>query len=370
MRFPIACGLVLAFATTARAQARFVASLDAASVVPPTTSTAGAYASFFLDPTDSVVYTVKSWLVAGTSASIHVGAPGANGALVATLTGGPSIWTGTTAPLSATDKVSLRTSGLYVEIDSAAFPSGELRGQIVPMPMLFGAHLTGDQETPAVATSAVGDAVFTVNSNRTITYSVTASGLTGTAAHIHTGAFGVSGNILFSLSGGPTKWNGTTPQMTRDQFATLQTDGLYVNVHTTANPNGEIRGQIVPSEFPYGVGSPGSVGLASLHAGGAVMRGGTIGITIDKGLPNGTGLLVMSLSDGNALLKTCPYLTGAPLLFLPTSLDAGGSGKVSGTVPDLPSSVDVYMQYFGFDAAAPNGAFYSTNAVLMSIFDY
>ncbi len=370
MRIPIACGLVLFVATAAQAQSRFVASLDGASVVPPSGSTAGAYGIFSLDASDKIVYEVKSWFVAGTGASIHVGAVGANGALVATLSGGPSIWTGTTAPLSASDKSSLRGSGLYVEIESAAFPSGELRGQIVPLPLLFGSHLTGDQETPAVATSATGDATFTVNSNRTITYSVVASGLSGTAAHIHTGAFGASGGVLFTLSGGPTKWSGTTAAMTRDQFATLQSDGLYVNVHTTANPNGEIRGQIVPSEFPYGVGSPGSAGIATLHAGGAAIRGGTLGITIDLGLPNGSGLLVLSLADGNATIKTCPFLVGAPVLFLPAALDAGGSGKISATVPDLSGSVDVYMQFFGFDPAAPNGAFYSTNGVLLSIFDY
>jgi hypothetical protein len=115
---------------------------------------------------------------------------------------------------------------------------------------------------------------------------------------------------------------------------------------------------------------PGSAGIASLHAGGAAMRGGTLGITIDSGLPNGAGLLVLSLTDGNSVLKTCPYLTGAPLLFLPVTLGGGGSGKLSGTVPDLPSSVDIYMQYFGFDASAPNGAFYSTNGLLLPIFDY
>ncbi len=158
--------------------------------------------------------------------------------------------------------------------------------------------------------------------------------------------------------------------MTRAQFATLQTDGLYVNVHTSANPNGEIRGQIVPSEITYGAAFPGSAGVASLHAGGAAMRGGTLGITIDSGLPNGGGLLILSLTDGNAILKSCPYLTGAPLLFLPVALDAGGSGKLSATVPDLPSSIDVYMQYFGFDPNSANGFYYSTNGLLLPLFDY
>jgi len=370
MRFSIACGLVLFLAPISRAQSLFGSELDGASVVPPTASTAGGYANFFLDATGALVYTVKSWSVTGTGASIHTGAVGANGPLLATLSGGPSIWTGTTSVLGATDIANLQSDGLYVEIDSAAFPAGELRGQISARPVLFGSHLTGDQETPAVVTAAFGDATFTVNSDLTISYVVAATGLTGTSAHIHSGAFGVGGSVLFPLAGGPTKWRGTTPAMTADQFAALQTDGLYVNVHTVANPNGEIRGQIVPSEITYGFGCPGSAGVATLHAGGAAMRGGTLGITIDGGLTNGAGLLILSLTDGNATIKTCPFLVGAPLLLLPVTLGAGGSGKLSATVPDLPSSVDVYMQYFGFDPGSANGFYYSTNGVHLPLFDY
>ncbi len=108
----------------------------------------------------------------------------------------------------------------------------------------YTATLTGAQETPAVVTAATGTATFTLNGDQTLTYNVTTSGLSGTAAHIHSGAAGVSGSILFPLSGGPSTWSGTTAAFTPAQIALLKRGGLYVNVHTTANPNGEIRGQI------------------------------------------------------------------------------------------------------------------------------
>jgi len=370
MRFVIACGLVLSLAVPSLAQSQFRADLDATQVVPPTQSSGDGFASVVLNANDTLTYTVKNVLVSGTGASIHTGAVGVNGPLLFTLSGGPTLWSGTTAALTPADKVNLRASGLYVQIDSAANPGGDIRGQIVPRPILFGAHLTGDQEVPPVGTSAMGDATFVVNSNGTITYNVTTTGLTGIVAHIHLGAFGVNEGVIFGLSGGPTTWSGTTAAMTASQFQTLQTMGYYVNVHTTAHVNGEIRGQIVPTEIPYGFGGIGSVGPASLHAGGAAMRGGNLSISVAGGLPSGTGLLILSLSDGAGTAKQCPYLLGGPLLIVPIPLDATGAVTLNSTLPDLSGSIDIYLQYFGFDAAAPNGAFYSTNGLLVPIFDY
>jgi len=370
MRIAIACGFVLSLAATSRGQTQFRADLDAASVVPPASSSAGAFASVVLNADDTVTYSVRSWLVSGTAASINTGAVGVNGPVLFTLSGGPSEWSGTTTALGAADKANLRASGLYVEIDTAANPGGELRGQIVPRPMLFGAHLTADQETTGSTSSAIGDATFIVNSDGTITYSVTTTGLSATAAHIHLGAFGVAGKVLFPLVGGPTDYAGTTIAMTSDQFDTIQADGFYVNVHTAANPLGEIRGQIVPTEIPYGIGLASSVGMATLHAGGAAMRGGTISIDIAGAVPSGSGLLLISLGEGSSALKTVPYLLGAPLLIIPLPLDPAGAISLPGSIPDLSGSLDVYFQFFGFDKGGPNGDLYATNGLLVPVFDY
>jgi hypothetical protein len=367
---PAALALALSFATVANGQTLFRADLSGGPVVPPTATSAGGYAEFTLNANDTLTYFVTTWLVTGTSAQISTAPAGSNGPVLFTLSGGPHVWSGTTAALSATDKTNLRASGLYVDVDSSQNPAGEIRGQIVPLPITYGTHLTGDQETPKVSTSALGDATFVVNSNGTITYSVTTSGLTGTAAHIHTGAFGIAGAIIFPLTGGPTTWSGTTAAMTSAQFSTLQADGLYVNVHTAAHPNGEIRGQIVPTEIPYGVGGVSSAGLATLHAGGGAIRGGTVTISVKNGLASGTGLLVFSLSDGVATMKLAPYLLGAPILFLPVGLDGAGAFQASGTIPDLAGSTQFFMQFIGFEPGGPSGNVYSSNGLELPIFDY
>src|SRR5206468_667788 len=92
---------------------------------------------------------------------------------------------------------------------------------------------------------------FALNADKTLQYSVTVQNLTGppTASHIHQAAAGVNGPVIVTLDPSPVTgtsgtYSGTTSALTDAQVTALQTDGLYVNVHTAANPGGEIRGQI------------------------------------------------------------------------------------------------------------------------------
>jgi len=116
-----------------------------------------------------------------------------------------------------------------------------------PQIAVFAAHLNGSQEVPLVKTSATGEATLTLNSDNSLTCNVTTKDLTGAvAAHIHPGAAGVEGPVLIPLNGGPTVWTcPSTPLLTAGQVDALRMGQMYFNVHTNANPDGEIRGQIV-----------------------------------------------------------------------------------------------------------------------------
>ena len=108
--------------------------------------------------------------------------------------------------------------------------------------------LTGDDESPAVKTSATGGGSITVGADKSVKGSVTTSNIAATAAHIHVGAAGANGPVIIPLTKkGDNEW--VLPEgakLSDDQFQSFNAGNLYVNVHSTANPGGEIRGQIKP----------------------------------------------------------------------------------------------------------------------------
>lgn len=111
--------------------------------------------------------------------------------------------------------------------------------------------MSGAEEVPPVATAGTGLGTLTVNTaTGSISGTVGFSGLTTptTAGHIHIGAAGINGPVIVPMIGGLGVTAGTMlipgAVLLPDQLAALTADGLYVNIHTTANLGGEIRGQI------------------------------------------------------------------------------------------------------------------------------
>lgn len=106
--------------------------------------------------------------------------------------------------------------------------------------------LQGSQEVPAINTSASGSGVITIRPDRSVSGSITTRGINATAAHIHEAAAGSNGPVIVPLTkNGENGWSvpaGTT--ISEAQYASHSAGKLYVNVHSAANPGGEIRGQI------------------------------------------------------------------------------------------------------------------------------
>jgi hypothetical protein len=120
--------------------------------------------------------------------------------------------------------------------------------------------LKGSEEVHPVQTEAIGVAEFTQTGMEYRAYSVNATNIQGaTAGHIHLGAKGENGPVVFTLFKydkpmNEVSENGTITAdkfegpMAGKQMSDLATAGvkgmLYVNIHTEQNPNGEIRGQV------------------------------------------------------------------------------------------------------------------------------
>jgi hypothetical protein len=147
-----------------------------------------------------------------------------------------------------TNKSSTRLAALLVFTFLSAFIVTQGHAQVASIPV----ELDGTQEVLPVATvgTGVGD-LFVNTATGEISGVFEFSGLTTptTAGHIHNGAAGVNGPIIVPLIGGVgvTEGSMSVPAGTvlpPAQLDALMSDGLYVNIHTSANPGGEIRGQI------------------------------------------------------------------------------------------------------------------------------
>jgi hypothetical protein len=108
--------------------------------------------------------------------------------------------------------------------------------------------LSGNDEVPPVTTSATGSGTITVAADQSISGSITTTGIKGTAAHIHMAAPGDNGAVIVPLTKqGEDGWAvGPGAKLQDAHFQAFKDGNLYVNVHSAANPNGEIRGQIKP----------------------------------------------------------------------------------------------------------------------------
>lgn len=118
------------------------------------------------------------------------------------------------------------------------------------------AELRGGNERPTPTPStAVGAAYVTIDTNNLVTYEVNIGSLQNpTLSHIHKGTSDVAGGVVVSLASSSSAFNnGRVKGTIQLTDATLAADikanpgNYYVNVHSTADPGGEIRGQLAPA---------------------------------------------------------------------------------------------------------------------------
>jgi hypothetical protein len=108
--------------------------------------------------------------------------------------------------------------------------------------------MNGASEVPPKTTDGTGSVDATLDTaTKVLTYTMTYSGLSGpaTAAHFHgPAAPGTNAGVLVPMSpplNSPVKGTAT---LTDAQMADFMDGKVYTNVHTAANPGGEIRGQL------------------------------------------------------------------------------------------------------------------------------
>jgi CHRD domain len=178
---------------------------------------------------------------------------------------------------------------LAVAISLSVFVTLSVLDQAYAAKYPYKGQLSGKNEVPPVQTKATGEAEFTKVANATMKYRVNVTGISNaTGAHIHMGKMGANGEVVADLLNTPTSKDkdtaygmiirgnisasslkGPMQGKTLDDLATaIEKGDTYVNVHTTAHQNGEIRGQLASEAKPSSSGSTNStnstVGFSTL----------------------------------------------------------------------------------------------------------
>ena len=211
------------------------------------------------------------------------------------------------------------------------------------------ATLRGTSEVPANTSTATGDFTATLDeTNQTISWVLNVPNITNaTMAHLHQGAPGVNGPVVLDLwipaLAQPSANTINTSSTSRTSnlkgglennfaafAAALKAGNIYVNVHTTANPGGEIRGQVVSASAtatPTATGTATATATVSptatatstpiatatataSPAATATVRPGSTGATAPAPAKTGTGGLSSSASTSIALVVALMTVAG------------------------------------------------------------
>jgi hypothetical protein len=225
---------------------------------------------------DKVTFSFEwSGISAPTLGHIHEGVTGKNGPvkvglftekLPDTVTAAAGLVTVTDAKLVAA--IRANPAGFYVNLHTAEFPGGGVRGQLKALPLTAGvidvvrpaslfAFLNGFQEVPVPGGPAVGDRdgigiSFVDAGKHDVKFSAAWLGIAPpTLGHIHKAPVGVNGPVvvplfttpipstIFAVAGKVHNVDEKLTQKIRDC-----PQDFYVNLHTAEFPGGAIRGQL------------------------------------------------------------------------------------------------------------------------------
>ncbi|OES30749.1 CHRD domain-containing protein [Alteromonas macleodii] len=248
--------------------------------------------------------------------------------------------TGTKTAAIETGGLTLENGEIYtaIALDGAMegdLPQLALLDGLAPPPPAFNADMTynvnlsGSQEVPAVTTMSMATAVVEIDEDLpAFSVSVDVSGLTDvTGVHVHDGGIGMNGPVAFPLT---DAGNGTyvlaETNISPSNLDALTSGEWYLNVHTTANPNGEVRGQIVPDTT--------AVVTFSLSGSQEVPAVDTMAM--------GSGYALFDTTNNNVSLVAVTTIENATMAHIHTGF-AGENGDVLVGLVESESTAGVWM---------------------------
>ena len=311
----------------------FTVLLSGAAENPPVNTT-GTGAGTLAIEGSNLTYSISfSGLSApATAGHIHGPAPATNNAGVIIPFTVPAAASGTisgTKSLTPDQLADIVNGQAYVNFHTTNNPGGEIRGQIVPLRIAM--SLSGAAEVPPVATAATGTGSLTLLGTN-VFYDISYSGLQGpaTAAHIHGPADAATpAGVLIPLQS-PTGTSGRisgTVSLNPTNMAYLLAGLTYINIHSTSNVTGEIRGQINPVQFATTLSGANEVQpTASVGSGSGLLTVANSVLTYNVTFTN----LLSPATAAHIHGPASPTQNAGVLI--PFSAPAATSGTISGSV--------------------------------------
>jgi len=242
--------MILFCAASSSSQILFTASLSGSQETPPNPShaTGTAWVLLSADMTTLTYRVTYAQLESTyTGAHFHVAPPGVPGLVVNPLTFDGNTVDGSWTAFPDSILSNLFKGNVYVNVHSQKYPGGEIRGQLVQTSgMGFTLSLDASQETTPNSSPSTGTGFAYFDSANTLKYRVTIAGLSSalTASHFHLGAPGVPGLVVNEVAFTDSTTDGVWAGFPDSLYGQAARGLLYVNVHSSNHPSGEIRGQL------------------------------------------------------------------------------------------------------------------------------
>lgn len=232
----------------------FSARLQAA---PGVTTNGNGVAAFMLNSgRDTLFFSISAASLSSPITGYHIHNNRTGGNVIIDFDGkvsGTTVRSFITGPTLASILADCMEGNLYVAVHTQNNPAVELLGFIKPeADWGYTASLDGSQAGTSSTGMGHASIVFGLRGD-TATVRVVTQSLMGkiTAVHLHYGKAGQNGGVALgldqtiasdslSLNGGVS----ISPSTWTNLMTALMADSIYINLHTTANSNGEIRGQL------------------------------------------------------------------------------------------------------------------------------
>ncbi len=258
--------------------------------------------------------------------------------------------------LNANQSTALYKRGIYANINTQNFPSGELRGQLTPDGQIFmNGILSGTLAVPPSKSFAYGGIQAELNGNK-LTLSGAFEGLENNftdGATVRLGNAGSNGVALFDLAvnvdasgrGGLFDADANTFTLTDESIAALLNRAIYIAIPTGIENIDELRGQLLAEANAYFVatlsGQSQSPGVETDASGQVIVE-----ITGNQIIASGSFSNLSSSAGEIGLNQGLAGETGNTIVNLNANLNAGNqSGTIQSASNTFESSVGILERF-------------------------